>query len=127
LAIGVAILGSIGTAVYRRSLDDSLPAGIPAADATTARDTLGGALEVASALPGQTGFDLAEAARQAFTQGLQVNVLLAAALTAGAALLPVLLLRHVRPASETVEEPDTPLAAGKSAAGLEPASSPVFE
>lgn len=110
LAIGVAILGSVGTAVYRRALDGSLPVGIPEADATTARDTLGGALEVAAALPGPAGIDLAEAARQAFTQGLQVNVVIAAALTLGAALLPALLLRHVRPASEAMGDQDATLA-----------------
>lgn len=127
LAIGVAILGSIGTAVYRRSLDDSLPAGIPAADATTARDTLGGALEVAGGLPGGVGTELAEAARQAFTQGLQVNVVIAAVLTTGAALLPVLLLRHVRPASETMEDPHALPAESGSASTLEPTPGTAYE
>ena len=42
-ALGVAILGSIGTAVYRGEMAASLPAGIPAATAEAARETLGGA------------------------------------------------------------------------------------
>ncbi|HEV2067549.1 MAG TPA: MFS transporter, partial [Thermomicrobiales bacterium] len=96
LAIGVAILGSVGTAVYRRSLSDALPVGVPDQEAATARDTLGGALEVAGQLPAPLGPELIDAARQAFTQGLQVNSTIAAVLTAGAALLPVLLLRQVR-------------------------------
>ncbi len=127
MAIGVAILGSIGTAIYRRSLDGSLPAGIPAGDAVTARDTLGGALEVAASLPGQTGVDFAEAARQAFTQGFQVNVVIAAVLTAGAALLPVLLLRHVRPASETVEDDPAAPPNDEGVARRHPAPGPAYE
>lgn len=127
LAIGVAILGSIGTAVYRRSLDGSLPAGIPQADATTARDTLGGALDVAAALPGQAGVDFAEAARQAFTQGLQVNVVIAAVFTAGAALLPVLLLRHVRPASENSDEIHETSPDSEGGSARQPVPGPVYE
>ncbi|HET7081029.1 MAG TPA: MFS transporter, partial [Chloroflexia bacterium] len=41
-ALGIAILGSIGTAVYRSDLAASLPAGIPPAAAAAAQDTLGG-------------------------------------------------------------------------------------
>jgi len=126
-AIGIAILGSIGTAIYRRSLNGSLPSGIPEQDAGTARDTLGGALEVAATLPGQAGPDLAEAARQAFTQGLQVNVVIAAVLTAGAALLPVLLLRHVRPASETAEDEHVIASDGEGASGRHPSPGPAYE
>src|SRR5262249_36597888 len=50
-ALGIAILGSIGVAVYRGELAASLPAGIPAQAAAAARDTLGGAVGVASQLP----------------------------------------------------------------------------
>jgi DHA2 family multidrug resistance protein-like MFS transporter len=103
-AIGVAVLGSIGTAVYRRSLDSDMPSGVPAADQGIARETLGGALEVAQALPTALGSDLATAARDAFTQGLQVNAIIAAVLTLAAASLPVLLLRHIQPASHSIEE-----------------------
>ncbi|HEX6605466.1 MAG TPA: MFS transporter, partial [Chloroflexia bacterium] len=50
-ALGIAILGSIGTAVYRSDLAGSLPAGIPPAAAAAAQDTLGGAVGVAAHLP----------------------------------------------------------------------------
>src|ERR671910_673290 len=42
-ALGIAILGSLGTAVYRSELGDSLPSNLPAEAAEVARDTLGGA------------------------------------------------------------------------------------
>ncbi|MGH3682789.1 MAG: MFS transporter, partial [Natronosporangium sp.] len=40
-ALGIAILGSIGTAVYRGAMADTLPAGVPPETAAAARDTLG--------------------------------------------------------------------------------------
>jgi DHA2 family multidrug resistance protein-like MFS transporter len=62
-ALGIAILGSIGVAVYRNRLADALPAGLPAEAAAAARDTLGGAMGVAAQLPGQLGALLVDAAR----------------------------------------------------------------
>ncbi|QGV82454.1 MFS transporter [Streptomyces ficellus] len=109
MAIGVAVLGSVGTAVYRGTLQDTLPAGVPAESAEAARDTLGGALEAAAALPGTAGPELLAAARQAFTQGLHVNTVIAAVLVFVAAALVAGLLRQVTPRSaeeaETAGEP----------------------
>ncbi len=54
-ALGIAILGSIGTAVYRTEVADSLPSGIPAEAVDAAQDTLGGALAIAETLPEASG------------------------------------------------------------------------
>jgi DHA2 family multidrug resistance protein-like MFS transporter len=43
-ALGIAILGSIGAAVYRGLMADAVPAAVPARAADVARSTLGGAL-----------------------------------------------------------------------------------
>src|SRR4029453_2274638 len=72
-ALGIAILGSIGVAVYRGELADALPAGLPGQAAAIARDTLGGAVGVAAQLPEGLGVALLAAAREAFTQGLQLT------------------------------------------------------
>src|SRR5258707_13955785 len=66
-ALGIAILGSIGTAVYRRAMADAVPAGVPPEAAEAARATLGGALAVAAGLPAQLGAGLLGSAREAFT------------------------------------------------------------
>ena len=58
-ALGIAILGSIGTAVYRGAMADAVPAGVPPEAAEAARDTLGGAVAVAEQLPDQLGADAA--------------------------------------------------------------------
>lgn len=49
-ALGIAVLGSIGTAIYRNGVIDAIPASIPRAAAGPARDTLGEALSVAQQL-----------------------------------------------------------------------------
>ena len=103
-ALGIAILGSIGMAVYRAELAASLPAGIPAEATAVARDTLGGAVGVASQLGGQAGAALVEVAREAFVQGMQLTVTLSAAVAVGVAVMAAVLLRGVPAGAEA--EPD---------------------
>ena len=94
-ALGIAILGSIGMAVYRASWPTRSRRAIPAEAAAVARDTLGGAVGVASQLGGQAGAALVEAAREAFVQGLQLTVALSAAVAVGVAVMAAVLLRGV--------------------------------
>nr|WP_234436636.1 MFS transporter [Streptomyces sp. NRRL F-7442] len=87
-ALGMAVLGSVGTAVYRHGVPDSAPA--------AAHETLGGALAVADRLPGRAGDALATAAREAFTQGMQGAAVTGAVVLAGAAVLAATVLRRAR-------------------------------
>ena len=106
-ALGIAVLGVIGTRVYRSHLDGALPPGILPRAAAAARDTLGGAVAAAGNLSGQPGQVLVRVARQAFTQGLHVVFAVSAAVVLGAAVLAAIQLRHLRPAPEPSEtEPD---------------------
>ncbi|MGW1894237.1 MFS transporter [Streptomyces sp. NPDC002004] len=83
-ALGMAVLGSIGTAVFRHDIPSSAPA--------PAHETLGGALAVAPQLPGRAADALVTAAREAFTNGMHaaavagVMLLLAAAVFAATTL-----------------------------------------
>ena len=95
-ALGIAILGSIGIAVYRSEMTDAIPVGIPPEAAEAARDTLGGALAVAGQLPEQLGAGLLDAAREAFTQSLQLTAATSAAIAVGIAILAAVMLRRVR-------------------------------
>jgi DHA2 family multidrug resistance protein-like MFS transporter len=108
-AFGIAILGSIGTAIYRSELADAVPAGVPPEVADAARDTLGGALAAAGELPGQLGGAFVEGARDAFIQGLHVATTVGAAVALAIAILVLATLRHVRAggASEGAEEERT--------------------
>ena len=105
-ALGIAVLGVIGTGIYRGQLAGALPSGIPPASAA-ARDTLGGAVAVAGHLPGQAAEVLVRAARQAFTDGLHVAFAVSAAAMLAAAVLAAIQLRQLRPAAELdATEPD---------------------
>ena len=104
--MGIAILGSLGTAVYRGSMASAIPAGVPLEAAEIAQETLGGAVAVASQLPDQIGTALLHAAHAAFAQGLQLTAITSTVLMVGAALLAVFLLRQVRPGSEYEAQPE---------------------
>src|SRR4029077_7765248 len=104
-ALGIAVLGVVGTSIYRSQLtgallSGTLPSEILPASAAAARDTLGGALAVAGQLPGQAGQVLARAARDAFTSGLHVAFAVSAAAMLCAAVLALIQLRHLRPSPE---------------------------
>ena len=100
-ALAIAVLGTLGTAIYRNRLDDDIPAGVPEASVESARSTLGGAVAVADELPQRLADELLEAAQAAFTAGLQVSALISAILAASAAVLAAILLRGLKMGSET--------------------------
>jgi MFS transporter, DHA2 family, multidrug resistance protein len=97
-ALGIAIFGSIGIAVYRAAMPGAVP-GVPLETLTVARDTLGGAVAMAAQLPDQVGVPLVEVARQAFTRGLQLTAAISAAGSIALAVFAAVTLRRVRPAS----------------------------
>jgi len=115
-ALGVAILGSVGTAAYRSSLAAAAPAGTPPAALGAARATLGGALSAAGRLPGRTGAGLADAARAAYAHGLDYAALGAASAMLVAAALTAAFLRGIRADSSTAVERVAEPAADKVAA-----------
>jgi DHA2 family multidrug resistance protein-like MFS transporter len=94
-ALGIAILGSISTAVYRHELTASVPAGVPAAEAGAARETLGGAVAAADRLADPLGAALLEAAREAFLQGFQLTAAVGAVGALMTAVLVAIMVRRV--------------------------------
>ena len=95
-ALSIALLGTLGTAVYRTQVDDGIPASVPDDAAQTARDTLGGAVAVSDDLSDALAGQVLEAAREAFTQGLQVVGLVSAVIAALAAVGVAVFLRQVK-------------------------------
>ncbi|KPC65089.1 MFS transporter [Streptomyces chattanoogensis] len=89
-ALGIALLGSIVTGIYRGF---TVPAGVPAEAADAARESLGGAIEVAKDLPAAQGTALLKAAQQTFVNGLDIAVGVSAVVLLGAAVAAWLLLR----------------------------------
>jgi MFS transporter, DHA2 family, multidrug resistance protein len=101
-ALGIAILGVIGTSIYRSQLTGTASPGILPRTAAAARDTLGGAVAAAGRLPDQLGQELLQEARQAFTQGLHAVFAISAVAVIGAAILAAIQLRDLRPSAEPI-------------------------
>lgn len=110
-ALGIAVLGSIGTAVYRRMMADAVPASVPHEFAEAARGTLGGAIATAQQLPGAIGAELANAARDAFSEGLETTAGVSALIALTIAIVAAVVLRRSGSAGDAavrteVEESD---------------------
>jgi DHA2 family multidrug resistance protein-like MFS transporter len=93
-ALGIALLGSVGVAMYRGGLDSTLLTGLPPEAATAARDTLGGAVGVASVLPADTAGPLLAVARDAFVDGMHVAAAIAGVIGLGLAAFAYVSLRE---------------------------------
>jgi DHA2 family multidrug resistance protein-like MFS transporter len=93
-ALGIAVMGSLVTAIYRDEIVRTLPAEVPAAVVEAARDTIGGAVSVAGQLPGMLGGELLGAAREAFVQAFGATAAVSAAIAAIVAVLAMALLRR---------------------------------
>jgi DHA2 family multidrug resistance protein-like MFS transporter len=92
-ALGIAILGSIGVAIYRGDVAESLPTGVPAHAEAVVRDTLGSAVAVAGQLPDRLGTAVIDTAREAFVHGMQLTSGIATIVAVGLAVLAVVMLR----------------------------------
>jgi DHA2 family multidrug resistance protein-like MFS transporter len=99
-ALGIAILGSIGTAVYRSVMARGVPEGVPSAAAEVAKATLGGAVAVAARLPDSLGAELLGTARAAFAQSFELAAAICAAVAIATAIVAVIMLRDVPAGSE---------------------------
>ncbi len=101
-ALGIAILGSVGIAVYRGRLGETLPSDISVEAATTARDTLGAAIDVAGQLPDPIGSVLIDSAQSAFVSGMHTVAAVAAVIAITVAALAWRALRdHGAPTTDT--------------------------
>jgi DHA2 family multidrug resistance protein-like MFS transporter len=99
-ALSVALLGSIGTAVYRAGMRDVPSAGVTADAMEAARSTLGGALETAQQLPPAVGEVMTQTARASFVDGLVVAATASLVLVLIAAAIAKVALRHLPPRSQ---------------------------
>ncbi len=113
VALGVAIIGTAGTTIYRALLE--VPAGVPDGAAETARENITGALAAVTELPGAAGAALLQAAQDAFTSALHSVSVISAVIAAVLAVVAMLMLR---------EFPPTGAEAAPEGDGGEPAADP---
>ena len=103
-ALGIAVFGSIGVAVYRSVMVDAIPPEATPEAGRAAAATLGGAIAVAGELSGGAGDAMRNAARVAFVRGLR----LCAAISAIASLaLAIFAARSLRQAGRSAESAET--------------------
>ncbi|GAA2907174.1 MFS transporter [Streptosporangium fragile] len=108
IALGIAVLGSVGGAVYRHGLDGTLPAGLPGGAVEAVRDSLVDAVAAAERLSGSLGAEVLTAAREAFTGGLNVAGVIGTVLVVGLAAAVVGLLRGGAPRPAPLPAADRP-------------------
>jgi len=95
-ALGIALFGSIGVAMYRMAMAERIPATLSPDDAESARATLGGALAAAGQLPGVDGAVLIDAGRSAFISALQLCAAISVVGSLVLAVFVAVTLRHVK-------------------------------
>ena len=84
--LGVAVLGSILSSGYTSNLGGAVNA-LPAATRETAEGSLAGALGVAQEIGGTQGAAIADAAKSAWTSGLQLSMIIGAGIVLVAAVI----------------------------------------
>ncbi|WP_435137174.1 MFS transporter [Actinacidiphila sp. bgisy144] len=92
-ALGIAILGSVLTTLYRNDLH--LPALLGAGHRSAARESVAGGVQTGRQLGGATGRQVVDAARAAFTGSMHVTVVAAAAVMLAGALFALRTLKDV--------------------------------
>ncbi|MGB2567031.1 MFS transporter [Micromonospora citrea] len=122
VALGVAILGLIGTATYRGQVD--VPGELPADAAATAKESIAGATVVAEQVGGPSAGSLLDSAREAFTSGLNTVALVCVFVFVALAVVAFVGLRHV-PSLGDMPMPGMPPKEPKPAADAAGSAQPV--
>ncbi|RIX52202.1 MFS transporter [Paenibacillus nanensis] len=99
-ALGIAVFGSIGTAVYRNQVASAIPADLPDSAIQASRDSLAGAVSAANGLPEGAYTELVNGAREAFISGMHAVALSSGVIILGIIVLVATQLRHLRPIGE---------------------------
>jgi DHA2 family multidrug resistance protein-like MFS transporter len=94
-ALGIAILGSIGTAVYRSTMRGADLEGVPANVKEEAIETVGGAVAVAGQLPEPLMTGLVRIAQGAFEQAFELNAVICLVITIGISIGSLIFLRKI--------------------------------
>jgi DHA2 family multidrug resistance protein-like MFS transporter len=107
VALGVALIGSIGAAVYRLQLDSALPAEVPAETVNSVEEGITTAATASQELPAALGAEVFSRAGEAFADGVSVAAFLCGLAALGLAVVAAVWFRHVPPYTKEEEEPAT--------------------
>lgn len=107
ISLGVAIVGTIGTAVYSSGLASKLPEGLPKDVKEASEENLSGAVAAAQNLPGDLADPLLRVTKDAFAHGLNIGSAIAAVIAAAGAIIAAITLRHVPPTGSAAPGPQS--------------------
>jgi MFS transporter, DHA2 family, multidrug resistance protein len=94
--LGLAVLGSVGAAVYHHQMAGSVTTSLPPEAAHAAGETIAGAVAAAGQLPTGPAAELLQAAHDAFTSGLNIAAAVGVIITAAVALGVTAAFRRAR-------------------------------
>lgn len=94
-AIGIALLGSLATAIYRMRIADFIPQNMPGQTAHDIQSTLGSAVAAAQQLPQPAHDAILAAARETFVQSMHITAGVCAVLILIMAVIIQLMLRRL--------------------------------
>jgi DHA2 family multidrug resistance protein-like MFS transporter len=94
-AVGIAVFGSIGVAVYRLLIADAMPPSLSPDIASRVSSTLGAAADAVAQLPPSVSQPLLESAQGAFVRGLQLCAVVSAVGTLALAVFAAMTLRRM--------------------------------
>jgi DHA2 family multidrug resistance protein-like MFS transporter len=106
VALGIAILGSVGTLVYRANL--TIPSDVTGPAAAKAGETIAGALSTAQGATPDAAAALVASAQSAFTSGLNLAAIVGGVTFAALAVLAAVSLRHIPPMTPPPAQPADP-------------------
>nr|QDG00808.1 drug resistance transporter [Streptomyces griseus]UYD71606.1 drug resistance transporter EmrB/QacA [Streptomyces sp.] len=97
LSLGIAVLGSVGTAVYQSKFRSLVPEGTPESVVDRAEKTVGAAVLEAEKLPAHLSDQFLDAVGSAFAAGLRTNSVIGAVGLTCVAVFVTVMLRHLPP------------------------------
>ncbi|MEU7001184.1 MFS transporter [Nonomuraea sp. NPDC046570] len=100
IALGIAVMGTIGTVLYQGRF--AAPEGLPAGVASAAEESIAGATIAARTLPGDAATRLLDAARDAFSSGISSLAWISALFFVALAILAAVTLRQAPPTGGAV-------------------------
>jgi EmrB/QacA subfamily drug resistance transporter len=103
--LGVAVLGSLLSSAYGTRMTDTLH-GLPSTVVSAASDSVGAAVGIAARIGGAPGRALVDTAHSAFIHGMDVTLVVAAAVALIGALVALLFLPARAAAAPETAEPD---------------------
>jgi DHA2 family multidrug resistance protein-like MFS transporter len=119
IAMGVAVLGTVGTTLYRNTVE--IDPSVPAAQAHAAGESIAGAQSVAGSLPPAEAGNLLDSAYHAITTSVHGTAIGSAIIVAVAAVVAAIGLRKVPPTGQQAQAP----AEDEDTATADPAAQPA--